>query len=144
MNTTWFLVAEARRARLLETNDNSHQAIALQEFLAQPSTDETSVTPSRGQRDYSSRTSPAEVEADRFIREMAEMLKSAANDNLYHSLIIICPAKIHASLVRYLNSNVKSRIRGHLNKDYAHLNDTQLVRRLQNDFPSYHKEEAVT
>lgn len=141
MQTTWILVADGARARILASGPDG-DLVELQCFsnpegrahgrdLATegPPTVHESVGASR--HSIEPHTTAREKAADRFARQLGEALHRARNDHAFERLVIVAPARFLGFLHRTLDPSVRSCIVNELHLDLTRLTPAELRSRLR-------------
>lgn len=138
---TWIVIADATRARIA-VNDGPGRGVAPvagQEFEGRnlPGREIMSDRPGRtfdsagrGRHGKEPRTGPREVEALRFLHDLAERLDEGRKQERYDRLVIVAPPKALGQLRAQLSAGVRERITGSLDKDLTHVPDHQLAEHL--------------
>jgi len=149
---TFVLVADASRARLFRREESG--ALALLEEHEHPgsrahnrdlTTDKPGTTfsgggVSKGRSSMEPRTEPQEVEAEKFARELGDLLARSFDAHAFDELIIAAPPKFLGLLRETLathKDHVERRVKMWVEKDYTELEPRDLAERL---FPN---EEAA-
>lgn len=137
---TWYLVADAARARVLEPtpgsgtqvlHDLEHPASRLKgsDLMADDrgrSRPRNRSAARGGAMDY--RTPPREVEAQRFAREVAELLRLARTRNEYDELILVAAPAFLGELRGVFDDTVSRSVRAAIAKDYTQQRPDDVVR----------------
>jgi protein required for attachment to host cells len=76
-------------------------------------------------------TDPKEVEAQKFARELADVLERGLNDHAYESLVVVAPSRFLGLLRGSVAKTVRKRIDGTIEKDLTWLERPQLEQRLR-------------
>jgi protein required for attachment to host cells len=76
-------------------------------------------------------TDPKEVEAQKFARELADVLEKGLNDHAYESLVVVAPSRFLGRLRGSVAKTVRKRIEGTIEKDLTWLERPQLEARLR-------------
>lgn len=143
MTTTWILIADAGRARLLAwtPEDRSLRTVSNIDHPAgrAPGRDLVSDRPGRRAGDGSSRgatdgADPRAKQEDRFAASLAEHLESAAADGGFDDLAVVAPPAFLGRLRAAWSKSVAGRVREELGVDLAGLPDAALKERLSASF----------
>ena len=138
---TWIVIADATRARIA-VNDGPGSGVTPVPGLAfegrnLPGREIMSDRPGRtfdssgrGRHGKEPRTGPREVEALRFLHDLAERLDEGRKQERYDRLVIVAPPKALGQLRQQLSAGVRDRITGALDKDLTHVPDHQLAKHL--------------
>lgn len=152
--TTWILISDASRARILategpdrplrvvrelehpESRAANHELVSDREGRTQnaaaPSRLGSSAGPSKGHRSaMEPHHTPKEVEHEHFARELVEALRRGALDDAYAHLVLAAPPQFLGTLRALLDDNVSRRLSVSLNKDYTHLPLGELATRVR-------------
>jgi protein required for attachment to host cells len=151
--STWVLVCDASRARLLREENQEIRTSAgirrmpfvMMEEFAHPESraknrnlvsDRMGRTkPSMGTGEpYAAkvfRTEPKLVEAQRFARELAERLSHGRDENAFNKLVIAAPPQFLGILRSTLEERIKNCVTDWIEKDYTQLDDWTLAERLE-------------
>ncbi len=84
-----------------------------------------------GERRNEARDSARGHAAMVFAGELAERLRQGRNANQFGELVLVAAPRFLGVLRDALDSATASRVRGTLDKDYAGLNDRELLKRLE-------------
>lgn len=125
---TWIVVAHQGGARLVDVDDEDQLRVF--ETLAQPEPERPSES-GRGDRAPAPRDSARGHAAEVFAHELAERLQQGRNANHYQELLLIAAPRFLGTLRQALDTATSARVRGTLDKDYAGLNDRELLQRLE-------------
>ena len=71
------------------------------------------------------------VEAEHFARQVAKALEDGLNKKSYESLVLVTPPAFLGLLRSVLNERVLKRVSATIEKDYLHLDQTDLRERLR-------------
>jgi protein required for attachment to host cells len=141
MKPTWILFADASNARLYQSQAPAHDLSLLRE-LSHPESrakemDLVSDQPGRVRQSRSSArpaleyTPHRKVEADRFARQLADVLERGLDEGAYDRLILVAAPESLGRLRRQLSERVSARIVAEVEKDYLHLEPRELRERLR-------------
>jgi len=140
---TWILVSDASRARLFSAAEKDKPWSLVQAFEHPESRAKSSELSSdgRGSMQQSAgrgnrpalepHTSPKEVEADVFVRELAHFLDSGRTHNSYQNLALVAPPSFLGKLRNTLSAQVMKHVVATVDKDLTNLNDRELHNRLE-------------
>jgi protein required for attachment to host cells len=131
MPKLWILVGDASEARLFETQKLRKRWKLVREFFHPESrakgnellTDRLGRADERGEL-------PKDLEASRFVIELADFLKRSQGQELFDQLFLVGPPKFLGMLRGRLSPPVLHRLRDALDKDYAKLKPRELQSRL--------------
>ncbi|MCC6553023.1 MAG: host attachment protein [Polyangiaceae bacterium] len=76
-------------------------------------------------------TDPKHVEAQKFVRELADALERGLHDHSYDSLVLIAPPQFLGLLRGAVSAQVEKRIEGTVDKNFSWLEQNALVARLR-------------
>ncbi len=127
-NKTWIVVAHQGGARLVDEDEDD--ALRVFETLVGPAP-ERPTDSQRGPRASDSRDSARGHAATMFAHELAERLAQGRHANQYQELVLIAAPRFLGMLRQVLDGATGARVRGTLDKDYAGLNDRDLLQRLE-------------
>ena len=129
--TTWIVVAHRGGARLVDVDEND----SLRVFETLDADDDGTSTPPRDSRRGEGRNEARDSARGHatmvFAAGLAEVLRQGRNANAYDELLLIAAPRFLGVLRDALDGATTSTIRGTLDKDYAGLNDRDLLRRLE-------------
>jgi protein required for attachment to host cells len=132
---TWIVVAHRAGARLVEDQDDRLRVIETIDFpegrlhesdRASQSSGEPSERGGAEPRD-SARSHATSV----FAGQLAERLQKGRNANAFRELVLIAAPRFLGALRLALDPTTASMVRGTLDKDFAGLNDRELLQRLE-------------
>ncbi len=137
--TTWYLIADASRAKLLERKEDG-QILLLRSFDHPDSrahdgdlTGDLGRTRQTGSAAYASereeRSGRRHTEYIRFANELGEALKLGAIQNVYQELVLVSSPNFLGVLRKHLHAKVEERLVATLNKDLTELSDRELLQR---------------
>lgn len=137
--STWFLVADGRRARLLV--EARRGATLLQDWSMEIGPDDLYDTQDRPPRTHDSAgmgrhamdkgRNLHEAEEEKFLKRVAERLAQAEKDNQFDHLAIAAPPRALGLLRNALPNAVQSRVRAEASKDLVDEPEEALRGRLQ-------------
>ena len=140
--TTWFLVADAARARLYREKDQVFEEIA--DFVHPAGGRRTGelISDQAGRRGMgsagdgsrpglSSETPPKDTEAERFARDLAAHLREGLLAHRYQALVLVAPPRFLGHLRASLDAQVARRVAAAHAKDYLELPGKALVGKLE-------------
>ena len=143
MERTWIVVCDASHCRFFMKRQNTTEWVKFEEFehpagrakgmdLISDRAGRYANTQAKGRTHPAMdlRTTPEEVEEQRFSHKIAEMLESAYNQNAFERLILVAPPQFLGALRDALKGPVTRVIYGTLDKDYTKLRDDQLPERI--------------
>ncbi|HJU10110.1 MAG TPA: host attachment protein [Candidatus Binataceae bacterium] len=139
---TWYVVANASRARVVTLEAASNRSVPGAHTVA-PALNEEFVGRNLKSRDvladklgqYSphhpaSPSVPHEHAKAGFALELADVLDKALNERRFDRLILIAPPEMLGNLRNALTEQVKHRVVGEQDKDLTQMNDKELAERL--------------
>lgn len=148
--TTWILVANASFACLYETHlallfrTNGHaekNLTMIKSFNHEQSRKRTSdlvsdrqgsyISGTAGHGSFSEQTDPKLIEADRFARELAQVLEDGRIEESYSNLIIVAKPHFQGLLQKHMNHRLGKYINRTIEKDYTRFKGKELVAQLQ-------------
>lgn len=135
--TTWILIADATRARLLRNEGPGRgvQPVSGTELegINLPGREIMADRPGRtfdsvglGRHAKEPRTDPREVERVRFTREIADALEEGLKRGAYDRLVLVAPPRTLGQLRAELPKAVRDRVSVELDKDLVHVPDHDL------------------
>jgi len=137
----WIVLADAAAARLYESRGIGGGLQLVAEFSHPESrereSDLVSDKPGRVQQSAGGRsameppTPRKKVEAEHFARQVAKALEDGLNKKSYESLVLVTPPAFLGLLRSVLNERVLKRVSATIEKDYLHLDQTDLRERLR-------------
>lgn len=138
---TWILLADAATARLYESQ-GAGRGIQLVAELSHPESraresELVSDKPGRVKQSagYRSAMEPhtprKKVEMEHFARQVAKALEDGLNKKAYESLVLVTPPAFLGVLRSVLSERVLHRVSATIEKDYLHLDQTDLRERLR-------------
>lgn len=137
LHTTWIIVADGRRARLLDYRGPNQPLEPLPEGEMEtegPQTRETGTGQPGRTRDrmaspphaMAPRANLDEQEEARFLDRVAERLNLATARNEVERLILVAPPKALGELRHALDPEARKRVIGEIDKDLTHLAPREL------------------
>ena len=128
-NGTWVLVCDSGKFLLLENNgdeDIMDLRVVAHDELVNPATSNHgtdrpgrfAISPDR--RGTTQETDWHQLEETRFAQDLAEKLGRWENDKRFNDLVIVSDSRTLGVLRSALSDQVKKRVRGEVQKDYAH------------------------
>lgn len=140
--TTWVVVADASRARIFESRRRGMELIERDTLLhpearlktADIMSDHEGTVMDRageGQRRSDPRTTPRDVEEEKFAREVASFLDKSRAVNEFDQLIIAASPNFLGNLRQRVSDQVTKCIVETVNKDYSRLPKEEIAQRLQ-------------
>src|ERR1700738_1870001 len=141
MKPTWILFADASHARLYQSQAPGHELSPLRE-LSHPESrakevDLVSDQPGRMRQSRSSArpameyTPHRKAEADRFARQLADLVARGLDEWAYDRLSLVAAPEFLGRLRRHLSERVSARVVAEVEKDYLHLEPRELRERLR-------------
>lgn len=131
MTPNWILVADASRARIVACNENVTEVLPVKESEHPQSrlltSDLMSDEPGRSWSmpgghiisAYDPPTDPAEMEHDRFAKELADELALGLNQHSYDKLILVAPPRFLGMLRRHVAPGVNERITAEIHRNFT-------------------------
>lgn len=89
----------------------------------------SSATGGRGA--FESRTDPKKHEADVFAKQLADILNSAKESQVYSDLILIIPAHFLGLMRKHINGNILNSVRTVIEKDYTQTPILELTKHIK-------------
>ena len=140
-HTTWFLIADSARARIVSVRRHmpGFETIATfdSEEAHQLSRDLGSDRPGRAHESASPtrhavepRSDPQRVAKQRFDRAVAETLNRAAAERRFDALFLIAPPRTLGDLRQELDDATRAKVREELDKDWVKLPEPELEQQL--------------
>jgi protein required for attachment to host cells len=156
-NSTWILVCDASRARLLEEKTKGNGFSVLESFehpesrarvrdLMADAAGRKPVGPvpagrnggpsaAYGRPGAAPDTDPKEVEAVKFARELAGVLEKGLNDHAYQHLVIVAPPHFLGTMKGTVSTQVEKHLEVTIDKDFAGLELPELTKHLHQVLP---------
>jgi protein required for attachment to host cells len=154
--TSWILVCDASRARLLRAASPKNRLVQLEAYdhaesrarardLMADANGRKPVGPvpasaghgqqgtAHGRPGAEPDTDPKEVEAQKFARQLAEVLERGLHDHAYDRLFLVAPPHFLGLLRGTVSAQVKKQIEGTIDKDLTHEDLDDLSKRLEAD-----------
>lgn len=127
---TWIVVAHRGGARLLGQHGDDPMQVF--ETIDHPDGHERQSSPgsSRSGRASEPRDAARAHASKTFANALAHKLQQGRNENAYRELVIIAAPRFLGLLRNALDPATAACVRGTLDKDYAGLNDRELIQRL--------------
>jgi protein required for attachment to host cells len=154
MPTTWILIADGARARLLEQDRKSRHfnPTSEQEFFGSRAQSREIASDDRGRTfDSAARGQPGDVAHGRhamepstdphryaeyaFARDLADHLEKAANEHRFDHLVVVAAPRALGDLRGLLPKTVQSKIAAEINKDLTNIPTRDLGRHLDEHLP---------
>lgn len=140
--TTWVVVADASRARIFESSRQGRNLVECDTLVHPGSRMKTGELMSdsegtrtdrvgQGQRKADPRTSPHDVEADKFALRLAEYLDEHRNRHDFDDVVLAAPAPFLGLLRDRCGKQVAQMISHTLVKDYTRLPSQEVSKHLQ-------------
>lgn len=136
--TTWILVCDGARARILSRHGPGGDLMAI-DSSEHPSAREkgTELASDRPGRTFDSfgqgrhakapPTDWQQYEKTRFAREMAEQINAAARNGRFDQLMVIAPPRVLGDLRSLLDAHARKRISAEVGKDLTNLSEAALA-----------------
>jgi protein required for attachment to host cells len=153
LNTTWALVCDASRARILVPNGRGESWRVL-ETLDHPASRQRAsdlVSDQQGRVQQSGnaasrpgmapRTDPTDVEAEHFARELSNKLQHAFDQQTFDRLIVAAPPRFLGVLRGIVSKPVQRAVIASIDKDYTHADPDEIEKRLRPHIDKAHKVE---
>lgn len=142
MKTTWVVVADAARARVLASQGKLRPFGNIEQFVHGESrlrdTEQVSDRPGRsfdsfgaGRHSMEAPTEPSDQEATRFAATIAERLHKGRVDNEFDDLVLVAPPRFLGTLRKALDKESAALVRAELDKEFSQLDDEEIRRRLE-------------
>lgn len=139
--TYWFVVANSTRARVIAITGRQGQPTEIAAWVHPESRlheqELTSDLPGRsfdshgqGRHAVSARTSPKELEARHFAREIVERLDKARGDRVFDRLVLVAPPQFLGLLRKNLSAPMTKLIAAEVAKDLTTLEATRITKYL--------------
>lgn len=139
--TTWILIADAAKARILASSGKASDFTAVDDIQLQGNPaagrDLAADRPGRafdragdGRHGMEPSTDPRAVEKERFAREIAGVLKEAAERGRYDRLVMVAPPAFMGILREILPSSVVKTVDAELTKDLTKVSTHELPEHL--------------
>lgn len=150
--TTWILVCDASRARLFREQPRGTRFLLIEELehsesrmrardLMSDANGRKPVGPvparsvkgqggAYGRPGVEPETDPKEVEAEKFARELAALLRKGLDEHAYERLAIIAPPRFLGTMRGTVGSEVEKRLTLTIDKDLTNLDVHELMKRL--------------
>lgn len=135
---SWFLIADATRARLLEWD--GHHLAEIADF-AHPEghlRNQDMVSDQAGRKGsgdnrpgFEFGTSPKDREMGRFAIHLAGLLKQGLNNQIFHHLVLVAPPRFLGCLRRVLDPQVAKAVMTTLDHDFLDLSPSEILHRIR-------------
>jgi protein required for attachment to host cells len=150
MSYTWILIANASQARIYSIQKaklfiSNHQYENCLDFITELEHEKSRKktgelitdrlgsyqTSQGGHGSYVEPTDPKEVEADRFAKEIAEVLDQGRLKGEYEELVIVATPHFQGLLKKHLNHVLSRMISNTIEKDYTQYKERELAQQLR-------------
>lgn len=142
MKTTWVVVADSARARVLASQGKLRPFSNVEQLVHGESrlrdTEQISDRPGRsfdsfgaGRHSMEAPTEPADQEAVRFAATIAERVHKGRVDNDFDELVLVAPPRFLGFLRKALDKESTALVRAELDKEFSLLDDEEIRRRLE-------------
>jgi protein required for attachment to host cells len=157
-DNTWILVCDASRARLFREKpqgkgleqvtelEHGESRLHVRDLMSDangrkpvgpvPARSATGQGGAYGRPGAAPDTDPKEVEAQKFARELADMLEKGLNDHAYEHLVVVAPPHFLGTIRGTVSAQVKKHLETTIDKDLTNLDLPELTRRLESSLPS--------
>src|SRR5688572_13710602 len=137
-SVTWILLADSSRASLYSVAGKGRPWTLVKEYahaasrvsdggLSRDQPGRTYGSVAGGARSaMESKTSPKEVEFDRFAHELAEVLHAGHGRQACHRIVLVAPPHFLGLLRKAINDTVSKLVVETLNKDYLRLSEKEV------------------
>lgn len=128
MSTTWILVADRAKARLLAINTADHSLTEIEDFVnpegrgREPARERPPRTHDRmgdSRHAIEPHTSPQEKAVELFARELAAALERGRTDHLYRDLVLVALPQFLGALNTALDEKVRACVTAEIPKGLA-------------------------
>ncbi len=143
MKTTWVVVADASRARILEADVARHQLHEIHSFVHPQGREHNRGLKTDGEGRYfgpsgqrgpghtgTPEADPAEHELELFTKSLSEFLDKARSQNRYEALHLVAPPKVLGQIRHHLSKPALQLVSDTLPKDISWFNEHELERYL--------------
>ncbi len=136
--TTWVLVADRQRARLLELDSDGETLTELEDLVhpeararARDLVDDRRGREAGewGRQTFEPETLPRDKETGQFVHDIGERLQEAMNRRAFDRLVLCAEPRLLGRLRHGLPEQVMSRVDGELGKDLAAIRRPEELRR---------------
>ncbi|HVW38207.1 MAG TPA: host attachment protein [Pirellulales bacterium] len=139
---TWILVADSSRARIFAASQRGKPWTLVADF-EHPETRERTAEYSPTERGSQKqafgygrpamepKTEPRRVEKGHFAEELADRLDTGLRQGEYGALVLVASPQFLGDLKGKLDKQVAKCVTGTIDKDYTHLNEREVVERLE-------------
>lgn len=142
MSETWIVVADRATARIFDPDGPKGRWAMLHEFVHLPARernqklrgnrpDQIQHTEEKIYRGGLQPTSLAQIEEDRFAKELCDFLERSYMATAYRSLALVAAPSFLGSLRRHLKHWLREKVTLELDKDYGHLKAHELADTVQ-------------
>jgi protein required for attachment to host cells len=130
--TTWVVVCDGARGRILvnqgrgtgldeiESAENP-DARASTRTLGTDRPGRTHVSPGQGRHGMTPPADWHEFEKERFAKEMAAMVNTAALENKFDGVVLVAPPRVLGDLRKALNTQAAAKVTGEIGKDLTQI-----------------------
>ena len=144
MNTTWIVSADKGRARIFAETEPGQPLQEIEDMVNEtarmrvseiytdkvgPTAAESSIHNTGGalpNKQYEQQTTPEELEAQRFAKDICARLQKAHEEGRFKRLALVAEPKFLGVLRMQLDPQLKSLVQLEINKDFSHSNAQQL------------------
>lgn len=141
MTTTWVVIADAARARIVLSEGRNKPFRDIEQLVHGESrlrdTDRISDRPGRsfdshgeGRHAMEPGTDPADQEAIRFAADIANHLRQARTGNEFDALVLVAPPRFLGLLRKAMDPGSRERVRAEIHKEFTQLDDEEIRRRI--------------
>lgn len=138
--TTWVLVADAGRARVLQASAGSDELTLVEDIdhpIGKTSDNARDRLPrtfdsfGKGRHAIAPKSDPHRVEKKDFADELATLLDVALEGGAYDALVVIAPAQMIGDLRKMLTDRVREHLQGELVLDLTKAPISEIAERLK-------------
>jgi len=142
MATTWILVGDASRARILSFDKDDGPWLVVEQVehpLGRARTSDLVSDRAGRQREAgppaSQQTDPAEQESYRFAEQLCHILQKGSDEHRFGRLVLVAPPRFLGYIREVLHEPVAKRVVASLDKDYTHHDEKELRRLIAPHLP---------
>jgi protein required for attachment to host cells len=129
-HTTWYLVADGSRARILELSGRKLIHVFNEDFIGNKLKSGDTLADDAGRRTSghpaAQRNNPHKMQKAGFALELAKVVDKAREEHRFEKLVLIAPPEMLGDLRNSLPEQVKPHVVREINKDLSELSEGDL------------------
>jgi protein required for attachment to host cells len=143
MDKIWVLVANGSEARLFEMDDHTKD-LSLLDAIDHPESRKkgSELSSDRSGHYQGERTGathgafnepidPKSYEIERFAMDLAGLLEEGRAGSRYKEVVVVASPHFHGLLNKHLNKQVEKMVSHHIEKDYTHVTEQEMLETLR-------------